>query len=145
MSLTEFNKEFKQNEEVKLLNNLIRKNEKSIETLLDRIKYVDVELLDSISEEIKKLKEANEKIEKQIKELTNYSYSEITDKETADLMLHVLDTYFDTFDTLDLNTKRNMIKLLVSSITTDGENITINFLGARDVKKENFPIDEYSK
>ena len=32
-----------------------------------------------------------------------------------------------------------MIKLLVSSITTDGEDITINFLGARNMKNETFP------
>lgn len=83
--------------------------------------------------------EADDLVMQKIKELTNTNYDEISDKETADLLLNILDTYFTSFDTLDLNTKRNMIKLLVSSITTDGEDITINFLGARNMKDETFP------
>lgn len=83
--------------------------------------------------------EADDLVMQKIKELTNTNYDEISDKETADLLLNILDTYFTSFDTLDLNTKRNMIKLLVSSITADGEDITINFLGARNMKDETFP------
>lgn len=139
LSSNTFNKENKNNEEVKTLKSLIYKNENDINSLLDKIKYVDVSLLDDISNEIKKLKETNIELEKQIKSLTNTNYDEISDKETADLLLNILDTYFTSFDTLDLNTKRNMIKLLVSSITTDGEDITINFLGARNMKDETFP------
>ena len=115
---------------------MINKNENDINSLLDKIKYVDVSLLDNISDEIKKLKQTNKELEKQIKELTNTNYDEINDKETSDLLLNILDTYFTAFDTLDLNTKRNMIKLLISSVTSDGENITINFIGARNIKDD---------
>ena len=139
LSTNIFNKEDKNLEEVKTLKSLIYKNENDINSLLDKIKYVDVSLLDDISNEIKKLKETNIELEKQIKSLTNTNYDEISNKETADLLLNILDTYFTSFDTLDLNTKRNMIKLLVSSITTNGEDITINFLGARNMKNETFP------
>lgn len=139
LSVNNFNKEDKNAEEIKILKSLIYKNETAINSLLDKIKYVDVSLLDDISNEIKKLKEANIELEKQIKSLTSTNYDEITDKETADLILNILDTYFTSFDSLDLNTKRNMIKLLVSSITTDGEDITINFLGARNIKDKAFP------
>ena len=52
------------------------------------------------------------------------------------MLLNIFDTYFTSFDTLDLNTKRNMIKLLISSVTSDGENITINFIGARNIKDD---------
>ena len=145
LSANTFNKVDKTSEEVKTLKSLIYKNENDINSLLDKIKYVDVSLLDDISNEIKKLKETNIELEKQIKSLTNTNYDEITDKETADLVLNILDTYFTSFDSLDLNTKRNMIKLLVSSITTDGEDITINFLGARNVKDKIFPTGESRK
>ena len=57
----------------------------------EKIKYVDVSLLDDISKEIKKLKETNIELEKQIKSLTNTNYDEITDKETADLVLNILE------------------------------------------------------
>lgn len=145
LSSNAFIKEYKNNEEVKTLKSLINKNKNHINSLLDKIKYADVSLLDDISNEIKKLKQANAELEKQIKTLTNYNYNEISDKETADLLLNILDTYFTSFDTLDLNTKRNLIKLLVSSITTDGEDITINFLGARNMKDETFPTGAICK
>lgn len=145
ISLNTFNKDDKQNEEIKTLKATIRKNEKDIALLLDKIKYVDIELLDDISNEIKKLKTTNAELESQIKQATNYNYDEVNDKETADLLLNVLDTYFQSFDMLDLNTKRNMIKLLVSSITTDGEDITINFIGSRNIKNENFPTGDNCK
>ena len=133
-----FDKEDKDYQEIKTLKSTLTKNENNIASLLDKIKYVDLELLDDLSNEIKKLKASNSKIEKQLKTLTNNNYDQINDKDTADLLLSVLDTYFDSFDTLDLNTKRNMIKLLVSSVTSDGEDITINFLGARKIKESTF-------
>lgn len=139
LSANDFSKDSKNNEEIKTLRAMISKNELNINLLLDKIKYVDVSLLDDLSCEIKKLKQANIELEKQLKDLTNINYDEITDKETADSLINILDTYFTSFDTLDLNTKRNMIKLLVSSITTDGENITINFIGARNMKDTTFP------
>ena len=145
ISSNTFNIENKKNEEVKILRATIRKNEKDIALLLDKIKYVDLDLLDDIQNEIKKLKKINADLENQIKELTNYNYNEVKDKETADLLLNVLDTYFKSFDMLDLNTKRNMIKMLVSSITTDGEDITINFIGSRDVKNATFPTGDNCK
>lgn len=145
ISKNTFTEEYKNNEELKALRSSLSKNEKDINALLDKIKYIDVELLDDISKEIKSLKEQNIKIEKQIKDLTNTNYDEINDKDTSDLVLHVLDTYFNEFDNLDLNTKRNLIKLLVSSITTDGEDITINFIGARNIKDDTFPTSEDSK
>lgn len=145
ISKNTFTEEYKNNEELKALRSSLSKNEKDINALLDKIKYIDIELLDDISKEIKSLKEQNIKIEKQIKDLTNTNYDEINDKDTSDLVLHILDTYFNEFDNLDLNTKRNLIKLLVSSITTDGEDITINFIGARNIKDDTFPTSEDSK
>lgn len=131
-----FNEDNKNNEELKSLKTILKKNENDISLLLDKIKYIDISLLDDLSSEIKKLKQSNAEIEKRIKELTNTDYNEINDSETANMILNILDNYFTSFDTLDLNTKRNLIKLLISSVETDGENITINFIGARNIKDD---------
>ena len=78
--------------------------------------------------------------------LTNTNYDEISDNETANIVLNILDTYFSSFDALDLNTKRNLIKLVASSITSDGENITINFIGTKKLSlDDNFPTGDSSK
>lgn len=145
ISSNTFNKDNKNNEEIKTLKSLINKNEKEISLLLDKVKYVDVSLLDDISSEIKKLKKTNEELKKQIKAITNTHFNEISDSDTAGLILNIIDTYFTSFDSLDLNTKRNLIRLLVSSVTTDGENITINFIGARNMKDESIPTGVKSK
>lgn len=145
ISSNTFNKDNKNNEEIKTLKSLINKNEKEISLLLDKVKYVDVSLLDDISAEIKKLKKTNEELKKQIKAITNTHFNEISDSDTAGLILNIIDTYFTSFDSLDLNTKRNLIRLLVSSVTTDGENITINFIGARNMKDESIPTGVKSK
>ncbi len=135
----------KNNEEVKALKTIMNKNQKDMILLLDKIKYVDIELLDHLSNEIKRLKRANQEIEKQINKSSNTNYDEINDKETADLVLHGLNNYFTSFDTLDLKTKRNMIKMLVTSITSNGEDITINFTGAKNKKEDLFPTGENCK
>ena len=131
LSSAVFDQESKDNQELKILKSLLTKNEGNIASLLDKIKYVDIELLDDLSGEIKKLKAANIEIEKQIKTLANNNYERINDQDSADLLLNVFDTYFDSFASLDLNTKRNMIKLLVRSITSDGEDITVFWEGTQ--------------
>jgi len=139
LSTNSFNKDDKNNQELKALKSTLSKNENDIATLLDKIKIIDNSLLDDLTTEIKKLKDSNIEIENRIKELSDNDYNQISDKETAEMLLNILDTYFNSFDTLDLNTKRNMIKLLISSITSDGIDITINFIGARTMTDENFP------
>jgi len=146
LSVNTFSEDDKNNKEIERLKSLIYKNENDIASLLDKIKHIDVSLLDDLSKEIKKLKQANAEYEKQLKALTNNNHNEVSDKATAKLLLSIMDNYLTSFDSLDLNTKRNMIKLLVSSITSDGQDITINFLGARNVKSDfTFPTGVDSK
>ena len=144
ISKDNFTKDYQNNEELKSHKNQIKKNEKDIESLTDRIKYVDIELVPELSNNIVKLKKTNVELESKVKELTNTNYNEITDKDTADTLLDIMDTYFNSFDNLDLNTKRNMIKLLVSSITSDGKDITVNFIGARTIKDEDITSCVYT-
>lgn len=145
ISKDSFTEQFKSNEELKSLRITLAKNEKNISSLLDKIKYIDIELLDDISKEIKSLKEQNLKIEHEIKKITNKDYEKINDKDTADILLNILDNYYNDFYNLDLNTKRTLIKTLVSTITSDGNDITINFIGARNIKDDAFPTCVYSK
>jgi hypothetical protein len=55
-------------------------------------------------------------------------------------------TYFTTFDTLDLPTKRSLLKLLISSVESDGIDLTLNLLGVRNVRdKDVIPLSDNSK
>ena len=139
ISKDNFSKSYKNSEEIKTLRKQISKNETEIKALSERLPYIAVELVHEQSEKIVELKKTNESLQKKVSKLSNTNYDEVNDKEAADTLLNILDTYSSSFDNLDLNTKRNMIKLLVSSITSDGKDITINLLGARSIKNEDLP------
>ena len=51
-----FNENNQNSEELKSLKTILKKNENDISLLLDKIKYVDISLLDDLSKEIKRLK-----------------------------------------------------------------------------------------
>lgn len=136
----------KTNNEIKSLETKMKKNESAINSLLDKIKYVDVSLLEDITNEIKKLRNDNEELEKNIFKLQNKEPNMINDQESAQMVLNIMGTYFTTFDELDLPTKRSLLKLLISSVESDGIDLTLNLLGVRNVRdKDIIPLSDNSK
>ena len=120
------------NDEIKVLEMSYRKNQAIIETLLDRIKYIDIELLDSIQNEIKEVRKRNEEIEEKLKLLNRCAPNVINDKETAQIILELLEKQVSRFDDLDLATRRNLLKIFTGSIVIDGDKLIINLIGAKD-------------
>lgn len=139
--------EEKQKVEIKSLKQTINKNKADIDTYLEKIKFIESEFVADIMEKVKTLKLANEKIEKELYKLNEKNKNQISDQETAKLVLSILDNYFDVFGTIDVLKQRDMIKLLVSDVTSDGENLTINLLNAKGLENSDkkFPISGYSK
>lgn len=120
------------NDEIKVLEMSYRKNQAIIETLLDRIKYIDIELLDSIQNEIKEVRKRNEEIEEKLKLLNRCAPNVINDKETAKIILELLEKQVSRFDDLDLATRRNLLKIFTGSIVIDGDKLIINLIGDKD-------------
>ena len=116
--------------ELKNLNMTLSRNKIKIDNLIDRISLVDSDIVSEIAKEIKKLKLKNKEIEENLEKLKNEVVSEEETKKTAEIALDMINTYMDKFDELDVITKRTLIKLLVSSIESDGENLYINFIGS---------------
>ena len=136
----------KESVELKALETTLRKNEQAVENLLDRIKFIDVALIEDLTKEIKKLKSDNQAIEKRIAEIRDIGSDNVNTQEQAQIVANIIDTYFTTFDTLDLITKRNLIRVLVSSIESDGENLELNLIGVRkDSVRDNVPLCEDRK
>ncbi len=146
LAKNKFNNADKDSVELKALETTLRKNQQAIENLLDRIKFIDVALIEDITKEIKKLKADNVEIEKRIAELKDIRPDNINTQEQAQIVENIIDSYFTTFDTLDLITKRNLIRVLVASIESDGENLEMNLIGVRkDSTRDNVPLCEGSK
>ncbi len=123
-------KETTKQNELQTLKMTLTKNKIKIESLIERIALIDVELINDITTQIKELKSKNNEIKKRIIELTREINQETDKKEVAILALNIINKYMDSFDTLDIVDKRIMIKMLVKSIESDGENIYINYIGS---------------
>lgn len=120
----------KNNEEIKLLKKIISKNKTDITLLLNKIKYIDISLINDISNEINILKEKNIELENKIREVNSDIYNELSEKELNNMQKNILNNYLNSFDLFDLNSKKNMIKQLVNSIISDSDTLIINFFGA---------------
>ena len=61
-------------------------------------------------------------------------------------MLNIIESYFTTFDTLDLTTRRNLLRIIISSIQSNGEDLELNLIGVREESvRDNVPLCEDSK
>lgn len=142
-----FNKMEDENKELNILKNQYHKNELEISNLIDRMKYVDVSIVSELSDEIVKLKEKNDEIERNIAKLNRLSTTSTFDsKKQAKIVLSTIDNFVPNFDNLDILQKRTLIKMLISSVETNGEDLIINFVGSRNTKDTSLvPLCEDTK
>lgn len=124
-----------------------QKNETDIESFVNKIMVVDGEALEEVNKRISELKAKNKTLLEEMKKLEDgSSNNQITDKESASIVLNIIDTYFTTFDTLNLDTRRTLLKTIIDSVETDGETLTIHFIGAStSPQTKNAPLCDNSK
>ena len=136
-------------EKNKQLNSRYNKNLNEINSLIDKIKYVDTELIGDITNEIKRLKEANKELKIEIEMAQNESEEGLGEKDYAKLMLDIISEYRDNFDTLDYKAKRELMKLMINKVEAKGKDIIIHLFGSEEEKLVNstpyFPKGEYCK
>ncbi len=117
-------------EREKVLNNKLNKNKLEIGNLIEKLKYLDNDLISEVTNEIRKLKEDNEKIKIEL-ELNENNYRNGFENENyTNLMLNIIEEYRNSFEDMDYKAKRELIKLLVSSVETKGKDIIIHLLGS---------------
>lgn len=121
-------------DEINILEKNYAKNEADINNLINRLALVDDDILDEVQAKIKDLKQKNKKILANIQELKKAQPTNqiIDDQETAKVVFGILNNYIDKFDELDIISKRNLIKLFVGNIETDGKNLYMDLIGSRN-------------
>lgn len=130
---------------------LYDKNQRNLENLIQRIKYVDIELIDDINNEIKDLKQKNQEIKNKMDILNkkkNNEEVEFSEKEIAKIVLEIIEKHFTKFYDLDIIERRNLIKLLINKATGSGDNVKIDLLNTDNTsffKTELLPTGKYSK
>lgn len=115
--------------ELQTLNTILSRNKRKVEALIDKMAIIDGELIADITAQIKSIKSKNLEIEKRIIELSKETEKEIDKDEVTVLALNIINKYMGSFDSLNIVDKRLMIKSLVNTIESDGENIYINYIG----------------
>ena len=119
-------------EEKKNLEKQLRKNEEDIKALLDKMKYLDVDLMGIVNAELRDLKNKNEKIKNKLKELSEHEsekqYKLTREAKTAKFVLDIIDNCFNVFEKLDLKYKKDLMNIFIESAYGNGDKVEINLL-----------------
>lgn len=129
------------NTELEFLQNAYNKNQEETEKLIEKIKYIDIDLMDVINCKLRELKEQKQNLEVQIENIKNKSHiQDNSEMTTAKDLLKIIDNSFNIFHKFDLKTKRDIVSLFIEKIYGNGENIEIYLLNTKisDSKKKFF-------
>lgn len=124
------------------------KNQKSLDNLIQRIKYVDIEIIDEINKEIKRIKKENERLDKRLSEYKSQEKLNKLEIDVSKIVLEIIEKYFVAFDTLDIVEKKNLLRLIVDNVVGNGDMVEINLLSQSPNNFFNntlLPIGEYRK
>lgn len=137
-------------DELQTLERNYSKNESEINSLVNRLALVDDEVFDEVQAKIKDLKVRNKEIVANIQKIKQEQPTQIiNDQKTANIVFEILTKYMSRFDKLDIISKRNLIKLFVGNMETDGKKIYMDLIGSRNhtitTKPQLFDNDDNEK
>ncbi len=106
------------NEEIRLLEKELQKKDEEISIIVEKMKYIEPDLIDIINTQLRTIKAEKEKLETQINLLKNnhQNYSNIKEKETTRNILKIIDNSFKIFNYYDLKTKRDIVSIFIERI-----------------------------
>lgn len=116
--------------EINAFENSLSKNRHAITNLIDKLKYIDAPAIsEDILNEVKKLKEKNQQLEKRIDLLSQTKKQTDQYKNTAAMFQTIVSHNLNLLDSLDIQEKREFIRLLIEKIVVNGQDVAIYFLG----------------
>ena len=116
--------------EINAFENSLSKNRQAITNLIDKLKYIDDPAISAdILNEVKKLKEKNQQLEKRIDLLSQTEKQTDQYKNTAAMFQTIVSHNLNLLDSLDIQEKREFIRLLIEKIIVNGQDVAIYFLG----------------
>lgn len=122
-------------EEIETLKKEYEKNEKDIKDLAQKVKYIDISVIDIINKELIQAKNKSEELKNKIEILEN---SKTDNKKMntklskgSKYILSIINNCFDVFETFDLKSKKDILNLFVESAYGEGDTIEINLLNTK--------------
>ena len=122
-------------EEIQTLKKEYEKNEREIKDLAEKVKYIDISVIDIINQELMKAQNKKEELKNKIEILEN-SKRDNKKMDTklgkgAKYILNIINNCFDIFETFNLKSKKDILNLLVESAYGEGDTIEINLLNTK--------------
>lgn len=108
------------NSEIKEISYRIKKNNETIKNLIDKIKYIDISIIDDINKEIKELKEENNILNSRLNKLNTNSI------DLKELAYKTIKNY-KNINNLDNKTKKKYLHLLIKNILASNSELIINY------------------
>ena len=118
-------KHSKTNNEIENLKKIYHKNEISIKNLISKLPDIDNEIINDVINQIKSLKNDNEKIKTKIKKLEN-NKKNINTHQINNYSQKILKNK-NIFNNLNLLDRRKLLRLIITKVESDGKNIYIYY------------------
>ena len=113
----------------------LKTNSEAIKNLIDKLKYVDIEVVDLINEELKKLKQEKKQIESELLHIEQSKENKISfeseESKTASLILDIIDNSLKTFEYLDIKSKKDILRILIEDMRGSGQNVDVKLLNTK--------------
>ena len=113
----------------------LKTNSEAIKNLIDKLKYVDIEVVDLINEELKKLKQEKKQIESELLHIEQSKENKINfeseESKTASLILDIIDNSLKTFEYLDIKSKKDILRILIEDMRGSGQNVEVKLLNTK--------------
>lgn len=109
----------------------LKANAESIKNLIDKLKYMDVEVTDLINEELKKLKQEKKQIEDELLHIKQNEISfQSAESLNTSLTSDIIDNCLKTFKCLDIKSKKDILKLLIEDMRGSGKDVDVKILNS---------------
>lgn len=119
----------------KELRKKLESNTKSIKNLVDKLKYMDIEVIDFINHELKRLKDENTKIQHEIsllqKNKTKEIYYKNNESQIVSLVSDIINSYFKVFQSIDIKSKKDILRMLIDEMSGSGKKVEIKLLNTK--------------
>lgn len=123
------------NEMEEELKKKLKTNTEEVKNLIDKLKYMDIEVVDFINEELKKLKQEKKQMEDELLHIEKSKQNEIgfqsEESKSASLILDIIDNCLKTFECLDIKSKKDILRIFIEDMKGSGPNVEVKILNTR--------------
>ena len=126
--------------EIETLKKEYEKNERNIKSLVDKIRYIDIDVIDVVNKELRNAKAKNKQLLNKIHILENKKIKSkqlnTSEGRGAKYILNIIDNCFDIFEQFDLKSKRDILKLFIENAYGDGDIVEVELLKTNIPEKQ---------